>query len=71
MFVLGNQVQGGRVHGQPLVLDRDALEDERDLPVTTDFRAAFSGIVMPHLGVTDSATLFPGWTGGGLNLVRG
>lgn len=71
MFVLGNQVQGGRVHGQPLVLDRDALEDERDLPVTTDFRAAFSGIVMPHLGVTDSATLFPGWTGRGLNLVRG
>ncbi len=71
MIVIGNQVEGGRVHGQPLVLDREGLEDGRDLAVTTDFRSAFSGVVAPFLGVSDISRLFPGWSGNALDLVRG
>ncbi|MEL6444441.1 MAG: DUF1501 domain-containing protein [Bacteroidota bacterium] len=69
MFVLGNGVAGGRVHGRPLVLDPDALEDGRDLPVTTDFRAVFAGVAGPTLGVADDRTLFPDWTGERMRLV--
>ena len=71
MFVLGNGVRGGEVHGQPLVLDPDALEDGRDLPVTTDFRALFAGVAGPHLGIRTGEALFPGWAGRPLDLVRG
>ena len=70
MFVLGNAVRGGEVHGAPLVLDPDALEDGRDLPVTTDFRALFAGVAGPHLGIATGDALFPGWTGRPLDLVR-
>lgn len=70
MFVLGNSVRGGQVHGQPLVLDPDALEDGRDLPVTTDFRALFAGVAGGHLGIETGQSLFPGWTGQPLDLIR-
>lgn len=69
MFVLGHQVAGGRVHGQVGALQRDALEDGRDLPVTTDFRAVFAGVAGQHLGITASAQLFPGWQGKNLRLL--
>ena len=79
LFVLGTGVDGGRVHGEPLVLHRDALEDGRDLPVTTDFRDVFAGVAHGHLGVPlgtppgadASAALFPGWDGRPLPLIRG
>ena len=75
LFVLGGRVDGGKVHGEPLLLAPDALEDGRDLPVTTDFRAAFAGIAGPHLGLGNAArppdALFPDWDGRPLPLVRG
>lgn len=71
MFVLGNDVRGGEVHGQPLVLDPDALEDGRDLPVTTDFRAIFASVAGGHLGIPTGTELFPGWQGRPLDLIRG
>ncbi|PAP77630.1 DUF1501 domain-containing protein [Rubrivirga marina] len=70
MFVLGNAVRGGEVHGAPLVLDPDALEDGRDLPVTTDFRALFAGVAGPHLGIATGDGLFPGWAGRPLDVLR-
>ncbi len=70
MFVLGNGVRGGQVHGAPLVLDPDALEDGRDLPVTTDFRSLFAGVAGAHLGVPTGEALFPGWSGRPLDLIR-
>jgi uncharacterized protein (DUF1501 family) len=70
MFVLGNAVRGGEVHGRPLVLDPDALEDGRDLPVTTDFRALFAGVAGPHLGIATGDALFPGWSGQPIEIVR-
>jgi uncharacterized protein (DUF1501 family) len=69
MFVLGEEVQGGTVRGQIATLQRDALEDGRDLPVTTDFRAVFAGVAGQHLGIPPSAQLFPGWQGQNLALL--
>ncbi|MEL7171052.1 MAG: hypothetical protein AAGN64_17035, partial [Bacteroidota bacterium] len=51
-------------------LDPDALEDGRDLPVTTDFRAVFAGVAGPMLGVADDRTLFPDWTGERMALLQ-
>ncbi|HWM93664.1 MAG TPA: DUF1501 domain-containing protein [Thermoanaerobaculia bacterium] len=70
LFVLGNQVQGGRVHGSFPGLDPDVLHEGRDLPVTTDFRAVFCELAGKHLGIRDDGRLFPGWTGGRLPLLR-
>lgn len=63
MFVLGQRVRGGRVHGTVPELARENLEEGRDLPVTTDFRAVFSEVAGKHLQLSDTAGLFPGWTG--------
>lgn len=70
MFVLGNRVAGGHVHGSLTSLDPDALYEGRDLPVTTDFRAVFSGVAGQHLGIADPRRIFPDWSGGGVELLR-
>ena len=70
LFVLGNNVEGGKVHGKIPELDPDALQDGRDLPVTTDFRSVFAGVVSKHLGVSKTQTLFPGWTGNPVQLMK-
>ncbi len=70
LFILGNRVKGGRVYGRVPPLDRDALEDGRDLPVTTDFRAVFAEVAGKHLGLTRDDVLFPGWDGGRLPLMQ-
>jgi len=69
LFVLGNRVQGGRVHGDFPGLDARALYEGRDLPVTTDFRAVFCELAGKHLGIAKDETLFPGWTGKRLPLI--
>ena len=69
LFVLGGEVQGGQVHGTLPNLDPDALEDGRDLPVTTDFRSVFAGVAGQHLGIADPASLFPEWDGQPLALL--
>src|SRR6202035_714519 len=63
LFVLGNGVQGGRVHGDFPGLDGRALYEGRDLPVTTDFRAVFCDLAGKHLGIAKDDQLFPGWSG--------
>ncbi len=70
MFVLGNDVEGGAVHGQFPGLHRDALYEGRDLAVTTDFRSVFAEVAGAHLGVDDPARIFPGWQGPRLSLIR-
>ena len=70
LFVLGNAVDGGRVHGDVPILEREALTDGRDLPVTTDFRSVFAGVAGSHLGLRDDASLFPGWNGERFPLVH-
>lgn len=62
-FILGNTVNGGLVHGQMQSLAAENLEDGRDLPVTTDFRAVFSEVADKQLQVNNDRILFPDWTG--------
>ena len=71
MFILGNDLQGGKVHGQVPELAVENLEDHRDLPVTTDFRAVFHEVATAHLKIKDHNQLFPGWSGQQIGLVRG
>lgn len=62
-FILGNDVNGGKVHGivNPLAIEN--LEDGRDLAVTTDFRAVFSEVADKHLRINNDTILFPEWKG--------
>lgn len=68
LFLLGNRVAGGRLHGRPPSLAEGELYEGRDLPVTTDFRAVFAEVAAVHLGVSDEAALFPGWSGSRVGL---
>ncbi len=63
MFILGNDVNGGKVHGNMPILSQENLEDNRDVPVTTDFRSVFSEVADRHLKLNDDKVLFPEWDG--------
>jgi uncharacterized protein (DUF1501 family) len=69
-FILGNDVNGGRVHGliKPLAIEN--LEDGRDLAVTTDFRSIFSEVADKHLQLSNDKILFPDWNGGKIGVMR-
>jgi len=74
LFVLGNRVDGGKVHGTvPDRLVVDALEDGRDLPVTTDFRSVFAEVAGRHLNIprSEDGVVFPEWEGGRFRLMGG
>ncbi|MES2129321.1 MAG: DUF1501 domain-containing protein [Pseudomonadota bacterium] len=61
MWVLGGGVAGGRVLGDWQGVGDAALNEGRDLPVTTDFRAVLAQVAEQHLGVRDEqlSRLFP------------
>ncbi|ODS87370.1 MAG: hypothetical protein ABS46_00290 [Cytophagaceae bacterium SCN 52-12] len=69
-FILGNDVNGGIVHGKVAPLAVENLEDGRDMPVTTDFRAVFSEVAERHLHISDSEALFPEWKGDKTGVMR-
>lgn len=73
LFLLGADVDGGKVHGTFPGLDREQLYEGRDLAVTTDFRSVFTEVAGRtfRLPASDDALLFPGWTGSRLPLFRG
>lgn len=70
MFVLGNSINGGKVHGKVPELSIENLEDRRDLPVTTDFRAVFDEVATAHLKIKDDGKLFPDWKGNGIGVMK-
>ncbi len=70
-FIIGNNVDGGKVHGLVKPLSIDNLEDGRDLAVTTDFRAVFSEVADQHLQINDNAILFPDWNGKSIGVMKG
>jgi uncharacterized protein (DUF1501 family) len=70
MFIVGNDIQGGKVHGNVPELAIENLEDKRDLPVTTDFRAVFDEVATAHLKIRDNGKLFPDWKGEKMKLVK-
>ncbi|RXK81790.1 DUF1501 domain-containing protein [Filimonas effusa] len=69
-FILGNDVNGGIVHGNMKPLSVDNLEDGRDLAVTTDFRAVFSEVAGKHLNISNTSGLFPDWKGTPIGVMR-
>ncbi|MGJ1419717.1 DUF1501 domain-containing protein [Sphingobacterium spiritivorum] len=69
-FILGNQVNGGKVHGHMDELAKENLEDGRDLKVTTDFRAIFSEVADRHLRLNDDKILFPDWDGKSIGVMK-
>jgi uncharacterized protein (DUF1501 family) len=70
LFVLGNQVDGGKVVGHVPGLGANDLYEGRDLPVTTDFRSVFCELAGKHLGIRSDGQLFPGWTGKRVPILR-
>ncbi len=65
MWLLGGGVAGGKVLGDWRGVGDSALNEGRDLPVTTDFRAVLAQVATRHLRLPERQldTLFPGWTG--------
>lgn len=69
-FILGNDVNGGKVHGEMKPLSVDNLEDGRDLAVTTDFRSVFSEVADKHLKISNDRVLFPDWNGTQIGVMK-
>jgi uncharacterized protein (DUF1501 family) len=61
MFVLGGKVRGGRVYGSWPGLAPEALHENRDLALTTDYRAVCSEVLARHLSRSDTGNIFPGF----------
>ncbi len=71
MMVLGGQVAGGKIYGTWPGLEREQLNEGRDLAVTTDFRAVLSEVIGGQFGPTDFGKVFPGYQAGApLGLLR-
>ena len=62
MFILGNNVKGGKVYGDFKGLKNDQLNEGRDLAVTTDFRDVFAEASSKHMGSNDLAKIFPNYS---------
>jgi uncharacterized protein (DUF1501 family) len=59
MMVIGGGIRGGKVYGRWPGLAREQRYEGRDLAVTTDFRTVFAEVTRGHLGLTDTAHVFP------------
>jgi uncharacterized protein (DUF1501 family) len=60
-WVLGGSVRGGRIAGEQVSLQPGKLNQDRDLPVLTDYRALIGGIVSRVYGMSSQglSTVFP------------
>lgn len=62
MFMLGDRVIGRQVRSRWTSLNPELLYENRDLPVTTDFRDVFCEIFASHLNIPDAKSVFPDFT---------
>ena len=62
MFAFGGNIRGGKVYGDWPGMTPDRLYENRDLAVTTDFRDVLGELVAHHLGNTNLAQVFPGYS---------
>lgn len=62
MFVLGGGVKGGKVYGEWPGLERELLNEDRDLAMTTDFRDVFAEVLVSHLRCEAPDEVFPRFT---------
>ncbi len=70
MWVMGGNIRGGKVYGDWPGLSSKDLYQNRDLAVTTDFRAAIATVLERHLHLSDRqlAAVFPGMPKSGASL---
>jgi uncharacterized protein (DUF1501 family) len=61
MFALGGPVRGGKVYGRWPGLAPEALHEDRDLALTTDYRTVCGEVLSRHLGQKDLSKIFPGF----------
>jgi uncharacterized protein (DUF1501 family) len=59
MFVLGNDILGGQMHGKWPGLDNDALDTGADLAITTDYRDVLAEVLNRRMGVANLGPIFP------------
>ena len=62
MFAFGGAIRGGKVYGEWPGLAPEQLYENRDLALTTDFRDVLGELVVKHLGNSQLAGVFPGYT---------
>ncbi|MEY4702550.1 MAG: hypothetical protein RIR96_447 [Bacteroidota bacterium] len=70
-FLLGKNVNGGKVHGNVTDLDPANLDEGRDLMVTTDFRSVFEEVAKKQLNISNNGIIFPDWKSKGIGLMKG
>ena len=70
-WIMGGGVQGGRIAGEQVMLSPDTLNQNRDYPVLTDYRALLGGVFQRQWGLTATQlqTVFPGATPADLHLL--
>jgi uncharacterized protein (DUF1501 family) len=61
MFVMGGGIRGGKVYGRWPGLEKEQLNEGRDLALTTDFRDVLGELVSKHLGNPTLKNVFPGY----------
>jgi uncharacterized protein (DUF1501 family) len=61
MFAFGGSIKGGQIYGDWPGLAPEKLYEQRDLDLTTDFRAVLGELVVRHLGNKQIASVFPGY----------
>lgn len=73
MWLMGGAVPGGKVYGRFGGLADNQLNEARDLPTSTDFRAVVSSIVSSRLGLSSKqmANVFPGYQFAGNPFIQG
>ncbi|MCA9256972.1 MAG: DUF1501 domain-containing protein, partial [Phycisphaerales bacterium] len=70
MFVLGGNVNGGRVIADWPGLQTDQLDNGRDLAITTDYRDVLAEILTRRAANTAIDEVFPGFTPTSLDIVE-
>jgi uncharacterized protein (DUF1501 family) len=61
LFLIGGQVQGGKVYGRWPGLAPEQLYEGRDLALTTDFRSVFAEVATRHMGARRLDSVLPGF----------
>jgi uncharacterized protein (DUF1501 family) len=70
-WLLGGSINGGRIAGEQVKVDRPNLFQDRDFPVLNDYRAMFGGLFASLWGLSSEQVqrVFPGSTPINLQLV--
>jgi uncharacterized protein (DUF1501 family) len=61
MFAFGGSIKGGQIYGDWPGMAPEQLYEQRDLDLTTDFRAVLGELVVRHLGNKQIDNVFPGY----------